>query len=178
MSILDHDLREAVQAEVDRMRNADRVPKSPNEAETEVVENFYAKVRARDFTFESDEPARKVGGSDRGPRPLEYFLAGLNLCQQAIYVQNSLEQGLDLDALSISVSGDVDPRGTVGIGDVPPGFVDDTIEYTTNIETNEDRETIAELVKHVEHHCPAHATLRTPMSFDRDIVVNGTKLDL
>lgn len=174
--ILDADLRSEVQREVERLRAADRVKLSPNEAHTEVLENFHARATAREFTFESDEPAWKVGGRDRGPRPLEYFLAGFNLCQQAIYVENALKEGVDLEALSIDVSGDVDPRGTLGLGGVEPGFVDDSVEYTTQIETTEDRETLRGFVERAEHHCPAHASLRVPMTFDRTVLVNGEEL--
>lgn len=176
--ILDPDLREAVRREVERLQRADRVKLSPNQAHTEVVENFHARATARSFAFESDEPDWKVGGEDRGPRPLEYFLAGFNLCQQAIYVENALKDGVELTSLGIDVSGDVDPRGTLGVGDVPPGFVDDTVAYTTHLETPEDRDTVRSFVERAEHHCPAHATLRVPMQFDRTVVVNGEPLDL
>lgn len=176
--IIDPALRDDVRREVERMDGADRVKLSPNRAHTEVLENFHARATAREFTFESDEPAWKVGGEDRGPRPLEYFLAGFNLCQQAIYVENALKDGVELTSLAIDVSGDVDPRGTLGLGDVPPGFVDDTVAYTTHIETPEDRDTMRDFVARAEHHCPAHATLRVPMAFDRTVVVNGEELDL
>jgi len=178
MSILDMDLHGAVQSEVEQMRTADRVPLSKNEARTAIVDNFYGRATAREFEFHADEPDYKVGGENRGPRPLEYFLAGFNFCQQAIYAENALKEGVELTNLSIEVSGDIDPRGTLGIGGVSPGFTDDTVEYTTHIESPEDPETIREFVHRAEQYCPAHASLRNPMGFEREVVLNGDPLEL
>ncbi|MEY7850063.1 OsmC-related (seleno)protein [Natrarchaeobius sp. A-rgal3] len=175
---IDWDLQEAVWDEFETLEGADRVPVGQNEVEAELVENFHGRVEARKFTFESDEPATMAGGENRGPRPLEYFLAGFALCQQVIYAKNALATGIEIESLSLEANGEVDPRGVLGIGDAPPGFVDDEITYTTRIESPATRDEVAQLVELAERHCPAHASLRTPTSFDRQILCNGERLSI
>lgn len=176
--VVDWDLQEAVWDEIEQLRNADRVPVGNNEVETELIENFYGRAQARDFTFDSDEPASLAGGGNRGPRPLEYFLAGFAFCQQVIYAKNALAMGIEIDDLSIEVSGDVDPRGVLGVGDVSPGFVDNEISYRTKISSPATREEVSQLVERAERHCPAHASLRENVDLDRTVEVNGETLSL
>lgn len=176
--VLDWDLQPAVWDEIETLRAADRVPMGDNDVAAELVSNFHGRATARDFTFESDEPATLAGGSNKGPRPLEYFLAGFAFCQQVIYAKNALATGIEIDALSIEASGQVDPRGVLGVGDVEPGFHDDTISYTTHIESEADPQEVAELVELAERHCPAHRALRAPTSFDREVRLNGEPMDL
>lgn len=175
--VVDWDLQEAIREEIETVRAADRVPVGENEVRTELVEDFHGEATARTFDFRSDEPASLAGGENRGPRPLEYFLAGFAFCQQVIYAKNALATGIEIDDLAIEVGGDVDPRGVLGADDISPGFVDDEIRYTTHIESPASREEVRELVTLAERHCPAHAALRQPMAFDRDVVVNGDPLE-
>ncbi|MFC4551112.1 MULTISPECIES: OsmC family protein [Halorussus] len=175
--VVDWSLQDAVWDEIETLRDANRVPVGENEVTATLQENFHGRAEARAFDFESDEPATMAGGENRGPRPLEYFLAGFAFCQQVIYAKNALATGIEIDDLSIDVSGDVDPRGVLGVDGASPGFVDDEIRYTTRIESPAHPDEVRELVDLAERHCPAHAALREPMSFDRDIVLNGERLD-
>lgn len=176
--VLDWDLQDAVWDELSALRGADRVPMGQNRVETELLENFHGRATAREFTFEADEPATMAGGRNRGPRPLEYFLAGFAFCQQVIYAKNALATGIEFTDLAIEVNGQVDPRGVLGVGNVDPGFADGEISYTTHLETPASREEARELVEFAEHRCPAHASLRNPLGFDREVVVNGEPLDV
>lgn len=176
--VLDRALQEAVWDEMDSLCGADRVPMGQNRVETALLENFHGRARGREFTFEADEPATLAGGANRGPRPLEYFLAGFAFCQQVIYAKNALATGIEFTDLSIEVNGEVDPRGVLGVGGVEPGFADDEITYTTHLETPASREEARELVRFAEQRCPAHASLRNPLGFDREVVVNGEPLDV
>lgn len=176
--VLDWDLQPAVWDEMETLRSADRVPMGDNEVVTELISNFHGRAEARNFSFESDEPATMAGGSNKGPRPLEYFLAGFTFCQQVIYAKNALATGIEIEDLSIEANGEVDPRGVLGVGDVEPGFVDDTVTYTTHIESEADPEEVVELVHLAEKHCPAHRALRTPTTLDREIRLNGEPLEL
>lgn len=175
--VLDWDLQDAVIDEITTLQEADRVPVGNNDVRTALVENFHGEAAARDFSFVSDEPATMAGGQDRGPRPLEYFLAGFAFCQQVIYAKNALATGIEFTDLSLEVHGDVDPRGVLGVEGASPGFVDDEIRYTTRIESPAHEEEVRELVDLAERHCPAHAALRGDIEFDRELVVNGEILD-
>ncbi|MDY6764842.1 MAG: OsmC family protein [Halobacteria archaeon] len=176
--VIDWNLQEKIWNELETLRGADRVPMGKNKVETELIENLYARGKAREFSFEADEPKSVVGGQNRGPRPLEYFLAGFAFCQQVIYAKNALATGIEIDSISIEASGDVDPRGVFGVGDTEPGFANDEITYTTHIESEANREEVAELVRIAERQCPAHASLRKPVELRREIMVNGEKLDI
>lgn len=175
--VLDWELQDAVIDEIATLRDATRVSVGNNDVETELVENYHGRANARQFTFESDEPGTMAGGENRGPRPLEYFLAGFAFCQQVIYAKNALATGIEVADLSLEVHGDVDPRGVLGVADADPGFVDDEIRYTTYIESPASEAEVRELVDLAEHHCPAHASLRDSMNFDRTIVLNGESLE-
>ena len=177
LMVLDWTLQDAVVDEIETLRAADRVPTGNNDVETELLENFHGRAEAREFSFRSDEPATLAGGENRGPRPLEYFLAGFAFCQQVIYAKNALATGIEFTDLSIEVHGDVDPRGVLGVGDVDPGFVDDEIRYTTHIESPATREEVRELVDLAEQHCPAHAALRDSVNLQGDVVLDGEPLD-
>ena len=175
--VLDWELQDAVIDEITTLRDADRVPTGNNDVETELLENYYGRATARSFSFEADEPATMAGGENRGPRPLEYFLAGFAFCQQVIYAKNALATGIEFTDLSMEVHGDVDPRGVLGVQGASPGFVDDELQYTTYIESPASESEVRELVELAERHCPAHASLRGGMDFDRTIVHNGEPLD-
>jgi uncharacterized OsmC-like protein len=170
---LDWDLQDAVWEEFELLADADDVPVGENRVETELLENYHGRGEARDFAFESDEPASMAGGADRGPRPLEYFLAGFAFCQQVLLAKHALATGVELDDVNVEVEGDVDPRGVLGVGDVEPGF-DGALEQATRIESPATPREIRGLVETAEAHCPAHASLAVPV--DRDLYLNGEQI--
>jgi uncharacterized OsmC-like protein len=145
-----------------------------NRVQTEVIEDHYGLAKARGHVFYSDEPEN--GGKNRGPRPLEYFLAGFAFCQQVQYASYAALRRIDLKGLAIDVRGLVDQRGIFEIGGVEPGFKE--IAYDVKIQTSENVDKIIDLVEKVEHVCPAHNALRKPVKLVRRIIVNGEKVEL
>jgi uncharacterized OsmC-like protein len=172
---LDFDLQDAVWEEFEALSGSDRVPTGENVVETELVENFHGRAEAREFTFESDEPASMAGGENRGPRPLECFLAGFAFCQQVLLAKHALAQGIELDDVNVTVEGDVDPRGVLGVDDVDPGF-DGALDQETRIESPATDREIRRLVETAEEHCPAHASLAVPV--DRAVYLNGERVEM
>ncbi|WP_232702248.1 OsmC-related (seleno)protein [Halobacterium wangiae] len=171
---LDWDLQEAVWEEFELLAEADRVPTGENRVETELVENYHGRGTARDFEFESDEPASMAGGENRGPRPLEYFLAGFAFCQQVVLAKHALATGVEVDDVRVEVEGDVDPRGVLGIGDVDSGF-DGGLRQVTRVESPATPHEIRELVATADANCPASASLSVPV--DRELFLNGERID-
>ncbi|MFB6073016.1 MAG: OsmC-related (seleno)protein [Halobacterium sp.] len=173
---LDWELQDAVWEEFELLAGADddSVPTGENRVETELVENYHGRGAAREFEFESDEPASMAGGEDRGPRPLEYFLAGFAFCQQVVLAKHALATGVELDDVNVEVEGDVDPRGVLGVGDVDPGF-DGALRQVTRIESPATPREVRRLVETAEDHCPAHASLAVPV--ERDLYLNGEQID-
>jgi uncharacterized OsmC-like protein len=172
---LDWSLQEAVWAELETLAAADddRVPVGENRVETELVENYRGRGTAREFSFESDEPASMAGGGDAGPRPLEYFLAGVAFCQQVVPAKHALATGVELDDVAVELEGDVDPRGVLGVGDVDPGF-DGALQQVTRVESPATESEVLALVEAAEAQCPAHASLAVPV--DRDLYLNGDQV--
>lgn len=144
-----------------------------NRVTTEVIRGFYGKAETRGFEFFSDEP-EVGGGKNKGPRPLEYFLAGFAFCQQVQYVKYAALRDLKIENVEMDVKGYVDQRGILDIGDVESGFKN--IKYEVKLETDESIETVKNLVEKVEDVCPAHAALKKSTELRRKIIVNGEEI--
>ena len=141
-----------------------------NKAITRVISNFLSEGKVRDHTFLSDEPPAR-GGTDQGPSPLEYFIAGFSLCQQVIFILYAARLGIDLDSLEIEADGVVPARGIHGFKGYKPGICE--INYKIRVESKESKEKIIKLVDTVEKYCPAVNTLKEPPALNREIILNG-----
>ncbi len=144
-----------------------------NRISTEVMERFHSKAETRGFEFFSDEP-EEGGGSNKAPRPLEYFLSGFAFCQQVQYVKYAALRDLDVKNVEMDVRGYVDQRGILDIGDIESGFK--KIKYQVKIETSEDKSTIKDLVEKVEKVCPAHASIKDNTKLKRQLIINGERI--
>lgn len=178
--VLDWDLQEELITEIDQIRSADRVKLSTNSVTSEIVDNLHGRGEARDFSFEYDEPESVAGGENRGPRPLEYFLAGWAFCQQVQYSRNALLTGIEFENLEMEMAGDINPRSSLDEteGGVPVGFVDDELRMTTQIESDAHPDEVRELVERARKDCHAHASLQRKMTIESDVFLNGDLLDV
>lgn len=80
------------------------------ESQSALQEGFRTEARIRDFKLTVDEP-EGLGGTDRGPNPVELILAALSACQEITYRLYADALGIPLDGVSVQVEGDVDLRG-------------------------------------------------------------------
>lgn len=72
--------------------------------------------------LDADHPAVLVG-SDQGPAPVEYVLAGLAACLTAGIGNIAAARGIELTRVESTVEGDVDLQGILGLSDeVRNGF--------------------------------------------------------
>src|SRR6202020_2578830 len=79
-------------------------------------------IQTGEHSFKVDEPAA-LGGSDIAANPVQYALASLGSCQAITYRFWAAQLGIQLDSLTVRVSGDLDLRGFFGTDDsVRPGF--------------------------------------------------------
>ena len=115
------------------------------------------QVTAGEHAFTIDEPPA-LGGTDRGANPVEHLLAALGSCQ-VITVQVWAQQlGIDVEAVEVDLSGELDLRGFLGLSDeVRPGF--SSIDVAVVIQGPEAPERYQELIEAVERHCPVQDTL-------------------
>jgi uncharacterized OsmC-like protein len=108
-------------------------------------------VQVRGHAFSVDEPAA-LGGTDTAANPVEYALAALGSCQVITYQFWAAKLGIPLDAVTVTVDGDLDLHGFFGFGDVRPGFTD--VRVTVELDGPADPQRYEDLKQHVDEHCP------------------------
>lgn len=158
----------------------DKLKKSPDTpanvefgAHTELVEGFLTKAQIRQFTLDIDEPPQ-LGGTDKGPNPVELVLAALGTCQEIVYAAYAAVLGIPLDSLKITVKGYLDARGLFGIAPVPSGFSE--IEYEVDIKSPAEPARIKELADTVNAHCPVLDTLQRPIDVKWSLRLNNKQI--
>ena len=132
--------------------------KGGNENPTKFVAN------ARNFKVIVDEPA-ELGGTDHGPNPVEYLLAGYAGCLNVVAHLVAKEFGIEIKKLAIEVDGDINPARLFGqSNDDRAGFKN--IHVNINIDTDADQLSIDKWLKEVENRCPINDNIRnaTPVS--------------
>lgn len=139
-------------------------------AETELVEGVLTRAKIRDFILEIDEPP-SLGGTDKGPNPVELILAALGTCQEIVYSAYAAVLGIELKSVKVKVEGKLDPRGLFNVADVSPGFL--KIQYETEIESPAAPSRIKGLVDAVESHCPVLDTLLRPIEVSGKVSLDG-----
>jgi len=116
------------------------------------VEGLWSRVAVRDFSLDVDEPAA-LGGTDKGPNPVELVLAALASCQEITYRLYADRLGVPLDGVSVTVEGDVDLRGFTGANDsVRPGF--SGIRINVDLQSSAPLEALERVKATVDKHCP------------------------
>lgn len=109
-------------------------------------------ISIRDFSsLIVDEPAN-LGGTDEGPNPLEYVLAGLTSCTSVMIALIAKEQDFIYETASFKNEGTLDFEGLMGVEGVSTYF--QTVNYTVYIKTEETDEKVSALKDAVEKRCP------------------------
>jgi len=143
-------------------------PKSANltvSVSSKLTDGLVANVKARDFEITVDEPPT-LGGTDTGPNPVEYVLAGLASCQQIAIKAHATVLGIDVQEVTVEAEGDLDLQGFLGLSDARPGFTN--VTFTSTIKTNETSEAkLKKLEKFAAANCPVLDIIKN------DTPVNG-----
>lgn len=117
-------------------------------------------VNARNFKLVVDEPAG-LGGTDHGPNPVEYLLAGYAGCLNVVAHLVAKELSLDIKKLTINVDGDINPARLFGQSfEDRAGFK--IIRVNIAIDTEAEQSLIDQWLKEVENRCPINDNLRNP----------------
>lgn len=104
-----------------------------------------------------DEPP-SLGGTDKGPNPVEYILAALGGCINVLVTSFAPTFNVEVTDVTVHLEGDLDPDGFLGKNpDVRPGY--EEIRYDIQIDSPSSPEHIAALLAHVEKVCPVKDTL-------------------
>jgi uncharacterized OsmC-like protein len=109
-------------------------------------------VQASSHAFTIDEP-ESLGGTDKGANPVEHLLASLGACQVITFQVWADKLGIQLDAVDIALTGEIDLRGFFGLAEgVRPGF--QSVEVSVQLSGPESAERYGQLTQAVEEHCP------------------------
>jgi len=144
-------------------------------ADSKLMSDQLQEATMRDYALICDEPSA-LGGSDKGPNPLEFFMSSIGFCENVTFARFAALRGLEFDSLVTSVRGHWDRRGQGDWEGVEPAFRDFVVE--TRIESGAPLEKIREVVKTAHYRCPMHSSIsRIAPVLDR-LFVNGTEVSL
>jgi len=126
-------------------------------AKLSLQEGLHVLSTFRIHEIDLDEP-KHIGGTDKGPSPIELLLAALGGCQIITLAFFAPRLGVKLKAVETVVEGYLDPRGFMGSSGIRPGF--QKIHISTKIEAEGPSEKVRELVKLAEERCPVNDNVK------------------
>ena len=131
------------------------------------IDHLKVEVRKRGFTFYVDEPEER-GGTDQGPNPLAYFIAGAASCLMNQFLTDAVYRGIDLRGFEIAARGHFNRK----IG----GYFTD-IFYDLKLTSQSSKDAILTLAREAEEMCYAHQTLkRAGVKMTTNIFLNGSQI--
>lgn len=114
------------------------------------IHHLKFEARKRHFSFSVDEPPER-GGTDEGPNPLAYFIAGAASCLMNQYAVLAIARDIPIDTMEMTARGHFDRR-------IGGGFSE--IIYDLKIRSRVPKEIIMALSREAERMCYAHNTLK------------------
>jgi putative redox protein len=128
------------------------------------IDHLRLEARKRDFTFVVDEPAER-GGTDEGPNPLAYFIAGAASCLINQFLTDAIYRGVKLNGVELAARGHFDRR-------LGGAFTE--IIYDLRLASSSSKEKILSLAKEAKEMCYAHNTLvKAGVRMTTNIFLNG-----
>lgn len=120
-------------------------------------EGLKTTTSVREFDVVCDEPVES-GGTNLGMNPVELLLASLGSCMTIAAFYLAPAEGIEVDAFSVELEGDVDPDGFRGVNpDVRNGLSE--IRITPHISCDAPDDKARAFVELVASRCPVHDTL-------------------
>ncbi len=113
-----------------------------------IINDYYGACqtfkRSQSFILEKDEPPILLG-EDHGANPVEYALAALDGCLTTSVVYHAAAQGIKIDKVETSFSGDIDLHGFLGLDEnIRNGY--EKIKVTFKIKSDAPEKKLQELV--------------------------------
>lgn len=127
------------------------------ESKLSAKDGFHITSTIRTHNIQIDEP-EELGGTDKGPNPVEIVLAALGSCQAIVLKFYGQKLGVDVKSVETTVDGEIDLGGFFGTSKARPGF--QNIKATTRIKAKGDPEKIQELLNIAQERCPVLDILR------------------
>jgi uncharacterized OsmC-like protein len=131
------------------------------------INEFYGACqthsRSRPFVYDEDEPPVLLG-QDHGANAGEYALAALSSCLTTTLIYHAAAQGVMIDEVESTLSGDIDLQGYLGMSEnVRNGY--EKIKVTFKVKSEAPKEKIRELVELAQKRSPVFDIIsnRTPV---------------
>ncbi|HLR25622.1 MAG TPA: OsmC family protein [Fodinibius sp.] len=145
-------IKEAISKTITGIENNPNAAEATFKVSSKLERSFQAEIEAREFHFVSDEP-EELGGSNKGPNPVEYVLGALAACQEIAVKAHASQLGIELESVQVEAEGDIDLHGFLDLSDERPGFKE--ISYRTTIKSKErDDAKLQKLKALSENSCP------------------------
>jgi uncharacterized OsmC-like protein len=169
------ELKAALEQMIAKVRAEPAAGRMTFSADTTWKRDMLCEARVRDHPpMLVDEPAA-LGGTDAAMNPVELLLVALGTCQEITYSAFAAIGGIPLDSVKVRVSGELDIRGMLGLGDhVPAGY--GSITFDTEIESPAGEAAVRELAAMVATHCPVLDTLTRAIPAESTVRLNGRAL--
>ena len=128
------------------------------------INDFYGACqthsRSRPFVYDEDEPPVLLG-EDYGANAGEYALAALSSCLTTTLIYHAAAQGVVIDEVESTLSGDIDLQGYLGMSEnVRNGY--EKIKVTFKVKSNASKEKIRELVELAQKRSPVFDIISHP----------------
>jgi uncharacterized OsmC-like protein len=168
-------LKEALQARIKNLAAGSAAPGVVMRAETRWLGNLLCEASSRDLpAVRADEP-RVMGGDNTAMNPMELVLAALGMCQEIVYSAYAALMDIPLDAVHVSLSGQLDLREMFDLQhEAGAGF--SKIRFETRLQSPANEAEIRKLVETVERCCPVLDTLARPVSVTGHVLLNDKPL--
>jgi uncharacterized OsmC-like protein len=128
------------------------------------INEFYGACqnfkRSESFVFEKDEPPVLLG-EDHGANPVEYVFAALDGCLTTSLIYHAAAQGIKIDEVETSFSGNLDLHGFLGLNEnIRNGYEKIKVEF--KIKADAPKEKLQELVQLAQKRSPVFDIVSHP----------------
>lgn len=144
-------------------------------AVAKLVEDMHIEGRVGKFHLESDEPVVR-GGTDLGPTPLQYFVAGAAFCLITQIARFAPLYDVPLEDVQADVRAEFDVAEKFGLEGPNGAF--EQVTYVLTVRSVAPAEQVRLLIEHAERACHAAQSLRQPVSVSLEVRLNDHPLPL
>jgi len=144
-------------------------------AVAKLLEDMHIEGRVGKFHLESDEPAAR-GGTDLGPTPLQYFVAGAAFCLITQMARFAPLYDVPLEEVQADVHAEFDIADKFGMEGPSGAF--EQVTYAITVSSSAPPEQVRLLVEHAERACHTAQSLRQPVPVSIEVHLNGQLLSL